>query len=182
VTNVRAFSARRIAAASLIAASLVGVSACSTINEQATTKSYEASDGISATVKSGSTDIVVRNLMIVANGKDKPGRILGTVVNNGTEKATVTFSVNGTASTKTIDVEPAPNNSQKLTTAGNTVLVASTPVGAGQLTDVTVSVNGQETTVKAPVLDGTLEQYRQYIPGGYTPAPTPSATASASGH
>ncbi len=183
MTNVRAFSARRIAAASLIAASLVGVSACSTINEQATTKSYDASDGVSASVKSGSADVSLRNLMIVANDKDKPGRILGTVVNNGTDKASVTFTVAGSPAVGTVAAAAAPNNSVQLSSNAAKVMVEKTPARPGELAEVTITANGQETTVRVPVLDGTLPQYRAYIPGGASPVPTETkATAPAAGH
>ena len=40
--------------------------------------------------------------------------------------------------------------------------------------------DGEEATFQVPVLDGTLEEYRDFVPGGFTPRPSePEATEEA---
>lgn len=181
MTNIRASRARRIAAASLIAASLVGVSACSAINEQATTKVYAASDGVNIDVAANGTTVDFRNMMIVTNGKGKPGRVLGKIVNNSDKPVTVSFSVAGTELEKKITV-PAGigKNAVNLTSKDAEITVPSVEKVPGEEIEMTVKVDGTTASKSTPVLDGTLEQYREYLPGGYSPAATPSASPSAS--
>ena len=52
----------------------------------------------------------------------------------------------------------------------------------GSLIEVTFDTGTEEGVFEVPVLDGTLEEYREYVPGGYTPRPSePAATEEAEG-
>jgi hypothetical protein len=56
----------------------------------------------------------------------------------------------------------------------------------GSLVDIKISEDGTNVsnTVKVPVLDATLPEYKEYLPAGSTPSPStsasPSSTASGS--
>lgn len=180
MTNVRAFSARRIAAASLIAFSLAGATGCASINEQATTKEYNPSDGVRATVKDGQSQVDFRNLMVVTNGKGKEGRVLGRIVNNGSSPATVTIKVDGKPAGEQIKVGTGQKNFADLSSDTQKAMVQSVSKAPGEGISATVTANGTSQDVDIPVLDGSLEQYRKYLPGGYSPAPSPSASEKSS--
>ncbi|GAA1353369.1 hypothetical protein [Falsarthrobacter nasiphocae] len=183
MTNLRAIRARRTAAAVILAASLAGATGCSAINEQATTKTYNPSDGVSASLHAPSSDVQMRNMLIVTNAKDKPGRLLGTLVNTGSSPVTVQFTVGSTKVAKPITVPAGAKNTVSLEDKGNEVEIASTPKTPGENVSVTATAGGKSAEFSAPVLDGTLEQYRAFIPGGYTPAPKETtAPSKSSGH
>lgn len=180
MTNVRAFSPRRIAAASLIAFSLAGATGCASINEQATVKQYNPSDGVRASVKQGQSTVDFRNLMVVTNGKGKEGRVLGRIVNSGDSPATVTITVDGKQAGEQIKVGTGQKNYADLASDAQKAMVQSVSKAPGQSIHATVTANGQTQDVDIPVLDGSLEQYRQYLPGGYSPAPSPSVSEKSS--
>jgi hypothetical protein len=153
---------------------LLTATGCGYINPQQTSIQYSASDGVRADVGS----LQRRNVLIVSSGKsgsattpgpDAAGRLIGSLYNTSSQDLTVSLS---TANSSPVTVT-VPKN-------GNVHLEGSTPVTfshvggvPGSLVDVQVSAGSSNQTVKIPVLDGTLEEYRQFLP-------TSSASASSS--
>lgn len=160
--------AQRAAAAGVIALAVLGVSSCSAVNEQATVREYSPSDGIVENVG----DVELRNILMVSNGDGEEGRLLGTVVNASSEDVEFSLATGGTTLTWNIE-------------AGDKVVFED--AAAAEVTVPNVDVkpgtglrgdagNGTETVeVNIPVVDGTLADYREYLP---TPSAVPSEAAT----
>lgn len=165
---------QRTLVAGAAALTLLASTGCGAINEQATTKSYSASDGIVANVG----PIGLRNVMVVAENEDSAGRLLGTVVNSS--DSPVQLSLTGSGSTATVTV-PADGHI-RFEDEANKTTVDRPGAAPGALANVTVRVNNESADVRVPVLDGTLPEYSSYVP---TPAPTetsaPKETPAPSG-
>ncbi len=155
---------QRTLVAGAAALTLLASTGCGAINEQATTKSYSASDGIVANVG----PIGLRNVMVVAESADSSGRLLGTVVNSS--NSPVQLSLTGSGSTATVTV---PADGQiRFEDEANKTTVDRPGAAPGALANVTVRVNNESADVRVPVLDGTLPEYSSYVP---SPAATKSA-------
>jgi len=155
---VRKATARTAAVAGLAAVALLGATGCSSINQQATTLQYSASDGIVANVG----DAELRNVLLVSSGPDAEARYLGAVNNPSEQPLEVTITVDGTDTRLSV---PAGEMLQ-LGDPENEHVIPSHGSFPGGMADATVEVDGQSQQVEIPVLDGTLPEYRQYVPGG----------------
>ena len=160
--------AQRAAAAGVIALAVLGVSSCSAVNEQATVREYSPSDGIVENVG----EVELRNLLVVSNGDGEAGRVLGTVVNASPDDVEFSLAMGGTTLEWTIEsgdkviFEDAPADQ---TTVPNVDVLPGTGLRAD-------ASDGAETVeLNVPVVDGTLEDYREYLP---TPSATPMDTAT----
>jgi hypothetical protein len=161
---------------------LLSVTGCGYTNPQATAKQYSASDGTQANVG----PLQLRNMIIVSGGEDQPGRVIGAVYNSSSED--VTLTIVGAAGSQTR--VPVKQNSYALLNDSTDEAILSTTGGApGSLVEVSITEDGtnQNATFKVPVLDGTIADYKQYLPAGSeptgsaTPTSTPSPTSSANG-
>ncbi|TJY67236.1 hypothetical protein E4J89_16165 [Arthrobacter sp. CAU 1506] len=155
---------QRTLVAGAAALTLLASTGCGAINEQATTKSYSASDGIVANVG----PIGLRNVMVVAENADSAGRILGTVVNSSDSPVQLSMTGSGSTATVTVPADGQINFEDEK----NKTTVDRPGAAPGALANVTVRVNNESAEVKIPVLDGTLPEYSSFLP---TPAPTESA-------
>lgn len=169
--------------AGAVALSLATVTGCGYINPQQTSEVYSASDGVQADLG----PLQLRNMLIVSGGEDKPGRLLGAVYNSSSQD--VLLTVNGAAGSRT--QVPVKANAYTLLNDSTDEAILSTSGGiAGSLVDVKVSEDGTDVnkTVRVPVLDGTLPEYKEYLPAGSepttsgSPSPSPSATATGAAH
>lgn len=154
---------------------------CGYITPQATNEQYAASDGIVADLG----PLQLRNILIVSAGEDQPGRLLGAVYNSSSQD--VTLTVNGAEGSQT-EVAVKANDYTLLNDTTDEAILSTTGDIPGSLVDIKISEDGTNVsnTVKVPVLDTTLEEYKEYLPSGSTPAPTsaspsPSASESAGG-
>ncbi|MFT4470348.1 hypothetical protein ACMX2H_10610 [Arthrobacter sulfonylureivorans] len=155
---------QRTLVAGAAALTLLASTGCGAINEQATTKSYSASDGIVANVG----PIGLRNVMVVAENEDSTGRLLGTVVNSSDSPVQLSMTGSGSTATVTVPADGQINFEDEK----NKTTVDRPGAAPGALANVTVRVNNESAEVKIPVLDGTLPEYNSFLP---TPAPTESA-------
>ena len=156
--------AQRAAAAGVIALAVLGVSSCSAVNEQATVREYSPSDGIVENVG----EVELRNLLVVSNGDGEAGRVLGTVVNASPDNVDFSLAMGGTTLTWNIESGDKVIFEDITTEAEVTVPNVDVLPGTGLRADAS---NGAETVeLKVPVVDGTLEDYREYLP---TPSPAP---------
>lgn len=165
----------RVQRISLIAAIGLGAlsaTGCSYINPQATTMTISPSDGVRADLGK----LELRNMMVVSNGKDQPGRVLGAVFN--TSESPITLTINGSAGSQT-QLVVAPGTPAYLTTESDASIlstVAGTP-GTIETLKLTQTGPGDQTlSMGVPVMDGTLKEYQHYVPTAM-----PSETASPSG-
>lgn len=152
-TLVRAASS--IAIAGLLA---VGTAGCAYMTPQATTLTYSASDGVNGTVG----DVRVLNLLALSeDGEDVA--FIGSVVNTGTEAATVVFeSVDNTSLSETVRVG-----------AGETVrlgideplLLTGIDAEVGGIVPIYVQYGSEQgSELLVPVLNGDLPEYAEFLP------------------
>ncbi len=150
-------------------------SGCGYINSQQTSEQYQSSDGIITDLG----PLQLRNILIISAGEDQPGRVIGAVYNSSSQD--VKLTLNGAEGSQT--EVPVKANSQTLLNESSDEAILSTTGGIpGSLVDVKITEDGTNVseTVKVPVLDATLAEYKEYLPAGSTqsPSPTPSPTAS----
>lgn len=155
-------TARKAAVAGLAAVALLGATGCSAINEQATTLQYAPSDGIVADVG----DVELRNIALVTSEPDAESRYIGTLSSTTGEPLEVSITVAGTQTRFSVPAE----ESLILEDPANEQIIPSSGGFPGSMVDATVEVNGESETVGITVLDGTLEEYREFVPGGADPA------------
>lgn len=162
-----------------LTAAALGVSlltaGCGYITPQQTSHQYSASDGIRADLG----PLQLRNMLIVSAGEDKPGRLIGAVYNSSSKD--VKLTVNGAKGSQT--EVPVKANSYTLLNENSDEAILSTSGGKpGSLVDIKISENGTNvtSTVKVPVLDATLAEYKDYLPASSTPTPSTSAGATSS--
>ncbi|MGM7672184.1 hypothetical protein [Microbacterium sp. A93] len=153
---------RKAAVAGLAAAALLGATGCSAINEQATSLHYAPSDGIVAEVG----DAELRNIALVTSAPDTESRYIGTLSSASGEPLEVSITVDGTQTRFSVPGDESliledPANEQVIPSAGGS---------PGEIVDATVEVDGESETVGITILDGTLEEYREYVPGGADPS------------
>jgi hypothetical protein len=150
-------------------------SGCGYTNSQQTSVQYQSSDGIIADLG----PLQLRNILIVSSGKDQPGRVIGAVYNSSSQD--VTLKLTGAEGSQT-EVPVKANSSTLLNDTTAEAILSTTGDIPGSLVDVEISESGtnMSNTVKVPVLDATLPEYKEYLPAGSTPSPSPSATPTAS--
>jgi hypothetical protein len=155
-------TARNTAVVGLATVALLGATGCSAINQQATTLQYAPSDGIVANVG----DVELRNLALVTKAPNSESRYIGSLASSTGEPLEVSITVNGT---ETMFSVPA-NENLKLEEEANAQVIPNSGGFPGSLVDATVEVNGTSEVVGVTVLDGTLPEYRPFVPGGADPA------------
>lgn len=159
--NIRPTEARRTAAAAVLIAGLA-VTGCSAINYQATTHEYSASDGVIFEAE----DVKLRHIMFVAAEENAPARMLGSVSNSGTADAEVEFTVEG----ESFDFQLEPGETVNMEN-DEEIVVSSIGAAPGSMQELSVSLSvdgaASEETLRATVLDGTIEEYRDLLPDGF---------------
>lgn len=153
------YRGRRAVAAAALAVLALGVTSCGAINEQATTFQYAASDGIVLDV----ADLSVRNLMLVTKSANDEARLLGSIVNNTATDQTLNVKV----STGSASIKVPAKTAVVLEDDANETLLPATGVMPGAQAPATLAVGGSSDEVRIPVIDGTLVEYREYVPGGF---------------
>jgi hypothetical protein len=162
---------------------LLSVTGCGYINPQQTSEQYSASDGTQTDLG----PLQLRNMMIISEGEDKPGRVIGAVYNDSSRDVKLTISGADGAET---EVSVKKNSYVLLNEdSGDEAILSTTGGKPGSLVEVTVREDGsnQDASFKVPVLDGTIVDYKEYLPstaptGGTdtaSPTSTPTPTSSA---
>jgi len=167
-------------AAAALGLGLVTVTGCGYITPQQTSHQYSASDGIRADLG----PLQLRNFLIVSAGEDQPGRLLGAVYNSSSKD--VKLTVNGAEGSQT-QVSVKANSYTLLNDSTDEAILSTSGGIAGSLVPVRVTESGTNVTdtIDVPVLDATLEEYKEYVPGGgeptgsSSPTPTPSTSSAA---
>lgn len=158
--------------------SVLGATGCQAVNPQATQMSYDASDGVSASVG----DVQARNLFVAAAAEGAPGRLGGAFFNDADREITVTLR--SAAGTQVQLKLPAKASYYLKQEPNVNIDGVSQPPGALIDMTMTESDSGASTKMWVPVIDSTLAEYRTIVPGSPTPTGTltltPTATASES--
>ncbi|GAA4770642.1 hypothetical protein [Citricoccus nitrophenolicus] len=155
-------TARKASVAGLAAVALLGATGCSAINQQATTLQYAPSDGIVADV--GGAEL--RNVALITSAPEAESRYIGTLSSATGEPLEVSITVDGTQTRFSVPGE----ESLILEDPANEQVIPSSGGRPGTIVDATVEVNGESDTVGITILDGTLPEYREFVPGGADPA------------
>ena len=159
--------------------SCMALAGCSAINPQETQSITAAVPGVQAAVG----PLEANNLAIVSSGNagtgtptpDAPGRLTGGLYNTSSSPVTATLS---TQTSNAVDVTVPPNGEVLLGEDRSLSDLTRTGAVPGAMTKVTIQTGSSTQDVLVPVLDGTLAQYRQYLPTPSGTASTPSPTAS----
>lgn len=160
----------RVAASVVLALAVaIGTAGCGLIAPQATTKHYDASDGVSGNV--GQID--VRNAFVVTDGS--VGNLVVTLVNTDSKSHRVAIS-SGTSSSAAAEITVQPGQVKLVGTqpdkaSASNVFIAPFHSLPGSLYPVYFQY-GDETGVKLqiPVLDGGLSDYKDLVPPSILPA------------
>lgn len=160
------------------AAALLTATGCGYVSPQATADEYAPSDGIQAELG----DVSVRNLMILAEDENSEGRVIGTVINDSAEPATLTIDADGA----TAEVE-VPANGQVMLEKAEPVTIDQAGAMPGLMVETELEADGQSSTQSVPVLDHTYPRYASLMPGGApstpaNPSNTPKAESEEGGH
>jgi hypothetical protein len=148
---------------------LLSLTGCGYINPQQTSEQYSASDGTRTDLGA----LQLRNFIIVSDGEDKPGRVIGAVYNTSGQDAVLTIK-GAQGSEAQVPVKQHSYTMLNDTTEAKVLLAAGAKPGA--LAEITISDAGsKDTKFAVPVLDGTIVDYKSYLP---TPEPTASSTAT----
>ncbi|WP_144794447.1 hypothetical protein [Kocuria palustris] len=171
---------RTIGLGAAFAAAALTSTGCAVTSPQATTDDYSPADGIVGQVG----EVSVNNLLIAAESGDSEGRLLGTLVNESGDDASVEIAVEG-ASPVTVDV-PA-GGEVRFEDDANEELVDPAGADPGLLVPATLTVGGETLEHELPVLDHTYPRYAEYIPGGApstpaNPSNTPAPEGEEGGH
>ncbi|MEC5180794.1 hypothetical protein RCH07_002149 [Arthrobacter sp. CG_A4] len=161
---------------------LLSVTGCGYTNPQQTSAQYSASDGTNTELG----PLQLRNMMIISAGEDRPGRVIGAVYNSSSSAVKLTITGSGGSQTQ---VPVKPNSYTLLNDSADEAILSSTGGIPGSMFEVSILEDGtnQNAKFKVPVLDGTIADYKQYLPAGSeptgsaTPTSTPSQSA-AGGH
>jgi hypothetical protein len=151
---------------------LLSVTGCGYINPQQTSEQYSASDG----TRTDLGPLQLRNILIVSDGENKPGRVVGAVYNSSSKDVVLTIS--GAAGSQA--QVPVKQNSYTLLNGSTPAAILSSTGGKpGSVVEVTIFEDGtsQKAKFKVPVMDATIADYKQFVP---TPEPTSSSTATPS--
>ncbi|GGH97110.1 hypothetical protein GCM10007170_26550 [Arthrobacter liuii] len=156
--------------AAALGASLL-TAGCGYITPQQTSHQYSASDGIRADLG----PLQLRNMLIVSTGENEPGRLIGAVYNSSSKN--VKLTVNGAKGSQT-EVPVKANSYTLLNEKSDEAILSTTGGKPGSMVDLKISENGTNVsnTVKVPVLDATLKEYKDYVP---TPSPSGKSSSSA---
>lgn len=157
----------RVAASVVLALAVaLGTAGCNLVAPQATTKHYDASDGVSGNV--GQID--VRNAVIITDGMGGTvGNLVVTFVNNDTKSHRVAISSGaGGSAVSEVTVEPGQVKlvGTKPDTASNSnVFLLNFTAIPGSIYPLYFQY-GDQTGLKlqVPVLDGGLPEYTDLVP------------------
>ena len=149
---------------------LLSVTGCGYINPQQTSEQYSASDGTRTDLGA----LELRNFIIIADGEDKPGRVVGAVYN--TSSKDVVLTIKGAAGSQA-EVPVKQKSYTMLNDSTAPAILSAAGAKPGSVAEVTISEDGtsQDAKFKVPVLDGTIVDYKTYLP---TPEPTATDTAT----
>lgn len=131
--------------------------ACSATNPMTTMANYDASDGVSVEVG----DLDVRNVLVLAAEEGGPGTLVAAATNRGADQLTARLTVEGATATVRLDARetvvlgPEQDRSLEIDAVG---------VRPGGFVDVEIQADAGTTTLRAPVLDGSLPEYADLVP------------------
>jgi hypothetical protein len=161
----------RVAASVVLALSVaLGTAGCGLVAPQATTKHYDASDGVSGSV--GSID--VRNAIVVTGDDDTVGSLVVTLVNTDSKSHRVAVTAGDSASSRAyVTVEPGQVKqvgSDPQAESGNVFFPEFNGKPGGLFPVYFQYGDNTGVELKVPVLSGGLSEYSSLVPPSILPA------------
>jgi hypothetical protein len=153
--------ARVLLSVCLAAGILLGTSGCNLLASQSTTKSYDASDGVSGDIG----DLAIRNAIVLSESGTSAS-LLVTVVNASDSAHSLSVQYESTAGKVTEKINLKPRSTTAIGTGdGPSVPMTGVTAKPGSLFPVFFQY-GTETGIQllTPVLDGTLAEYSTLVP------------------
>jgi hypothetical protein len=150
-----------VLAAAVALLPVAAVSGCTFVNPQITTKDYQPADGLDVELDDG---MIVTQLLVVTRDQGDPGSVIARIINETSDRQQVTFTADGLDQTVTV---PAGETLALggVTDGSEVMIIDSMPEAPGLVIDMSVGLQGGTTQqLQVPVLDGTLEEYRPYLP------------------
>lgn len=173
----------RAALAVAALALVIPVSGCASLlsPHQTAEYHYNGGDGASGTVG----DIEVRGLMLIMDETgDGPAQLFFTLINKGDSTADVTIDAAGTSVDESVKAGETFVQDPKSpeTTSKDVITVDDLDAEPGDLVDITVTVGGEEKTIRTQVLSDSLPYYEEYVPTeSPSSVPTEDATSTDEG-
>lgn len=158
---------RAVAASALLV--VLPLSGCNLTAEQSTTTQYAASDGIVEDLG----PVLLRNILVVGSDDEAAGRLVGTVFNTSDDPVDLSIRAGDVTTSVTIQGQGQIKFEDETEDDATLEGLEENP---GSLIAMDFEVDGEQATFSVPVLDGTLEEYREFVPGGFTPRPSETAT------
>ncbi|MDN4616044.1 hypothetical protein P5G50_16460 [Leifsonia sp. F6_8S_P_1B] len=161
----------RVAASVVLALSVaLGTAGCGLVAPQATTKHYDASDGVSGSV--GSID--VRNAIVVTGDDDSVGSLVVTLVNTDSKSHRVAVTAGDDSSSRAyVTVEPGQVKqvgSDPESETGNVFFPEFSGKPGGLFPVYFQYGDNTGVQLKVPVLSGGLPEYSSLVPPSILPA------------
>lgn len=164
----------RLTAAAIAAALIAPVSGCAAMfTPQATEIHYAGGDGASTTIG----DVEVDGLIVVTKGKNKPGQLIASVFNSSKSAKTVKIATPNFSKSVTVkpggEVHLNPKD-------GKNVVIPKVSTKPGELLKMSVQSGSVTKKFNSQVFNGTLPQYRKYLPSSKSQQSKPSRSSNSS--
>ena len=161
---------RAILAIALALAVATGTAGCNLIQPQATTKQYDASDGVGVNLG----DLDLNNLILLSDNGGESGNLVVGAINTSGSPITLNISYTSNGSLTTV-VAVIPTSESVIGYGGKDqpqIVLRDFDVAAGGTLTLTLQAGEGDTRVTiVPVLNTDLPEYR-----GLTPSPIPTVT------
>jgi hypothetical protein len=161
---------RAILALALAVAVTTGTAGCNLIQPQATTKQYDASDGVA--VNLGELDL--NNMILLSDDGGESANLVVGAINTSGSPITLNISYTSNGSLATV-VAIIPTSERVISYGGKDqpqIVLRDLDVAAGGTLTLTLQAGDGDTRVTiVPVLNTDLPEYR-----GLTPSPIPTVT------
>jgi hypothetical protein len=149
---------KKIASLSFLALATVSLAGCSLSNNIASLEPYAPSDGVQVDAQS----LKARNVLLI-QGKSGNAVLIGSFVNSSQEDLMASVQTKDSAG-QDIRVEFAVKAGTKFDLGYNGTEPVTFKLNGmpGQVHEVAVSGGGDPYVLNVPVMDGSLEEYREY--------------------
>ena len=127
-----------------------------------TMRSYAAGDGARADL---ANQIRAENVLIISEAEGSPGTVVGSIVNEWSQDAEVSLTVDGLGESITVTL---PGSATVILSPDHeSIVLPSVPVPPGAVLNVQISTTESgSVTLPIPVLDGSMDPYQDYLPDG----------------
>lgn len=145
-----------LAALGLTAAAAVTLGACSFTNPIMTLQPYSAGDGVRAELREGA--VIVENLMVLTEGEGETGYVLGSLVNRTSSAVEFMLDLDGESASFEVPAAGTVNLMEE-----NITIEEISVAPGGKLPAVVATTEDGNTALQAPVLDGAIPPYDEYL-------------------